>query len=94
MTYGYKKIHDVVHNWMNDDRLANINGEDYLNDNIRMEKVGNDFATGSKGLLKGTIGALDGWLVKIKRPTKIRDKVSKSSLLSFVINNDYLNVIT
>ena len=42
-----------------------------------MTKVANDFATGSKGLLKGAIGAFDRWLVKIGRPTKTRDKVSK-----------------
>ena len=71
MTYGFEFFHDVVHNWINDDRLANINGEDYLNNNRRMAKVANDSAAGSKGLLKVTIGALDGWLVKIKRPTKI-----------------------
>ena len=94
MTYAYKILHDVVSNWINDDSLVNISGEDYLNDDRRMAKVANDFATGSKRILKRAIGALDGWLVKIKRPTKIRDKVSKSSLLSFVINNDYLNVIT
>ena len=41
-----------------------------------MAKVANDFASGSKELLKGTIGALDGWFVKIKRPMKTRDKVS------------------
>ena len=81
----------MVHNWINDDRFVDINEEDYLNDDIRMAKVANDFGIGSKGLLKGTIGALDGWLVKIKRPTKIRDKVSNFSLSSLMMNNDYSN---
>ena len=94
MTYAYKKFHDVVHNWINDDRLVDINGEDYLNNNTRMAKVANDFANGSKGLLKGTIGALDGWLVKIKHRTKTQDKVRNLSLSSRVINNDYSNIIT
>ena len=66
MTYAYKILHNGVCNWINDDRLVDINGEDYLNDNRRMAKVANDFATGSKGILKGAIGGLNGWLVKIK----------------------------
>ena len=87
MTYAYEILHDIVCNWINDDRLVNINGEDYLNDNRRMARVANGFATGSKGLIKGAIGALDGWLVKLKRPTKIRDKVSKFRQISIVVNN-------
>ena len=83
MTYAYDILHDVVCNWINDDRLVNINGEDYLNDIKRMAKVANDFATGSKELLKGAVGALNKWLVKIRRPTKIRDEVSKCIQISF-----------
>ena len=49
MTYAYKVLHDVVCIWINDDRLVNINGEDYLNDDRRMAKTANDFATGSIG---------------------------------------------
>ena len=30
MTYPYKILHDVVRDWIDDDRLININGEDYL----------------------------------------------------------------
>ena len=77
MTYACKILHNVVCNWINDDRLANINGEDYLNEDRRMAKVANIFAMGSKGLLQEAMGALDGWSVKIKRPTKIQNRVSK-----------------
>ena len=83
MTYAYQILHDdVVYNWIDDDGLVNINGEDYLNNDKRMAKVANDFATESKGLIKGSIGALNGWLVKIERPTKIRDKLSKFRQIS------------
>ena len=75
MTYAYEILHGAVYNWIYDDRLVNINGEYDLNDNKQMTKVANDFATGSKGLLKGDASALDGWLVKITRLTKIGDKV-------------------
>ena len=61
MTYAYKILYDEACNWINDGRLVNINGEDYLNNDKRMAKVANDFATGFKGLIKGAIGALDGW---------------------------------
>ena len=74
-TYSYEIFHDVISNWINDDKLVNINGEEYLDDEERMAKVANDFAIGSNGLITGAIGALDGWLVKIRRPTKRRDKV-------------------
>ena len=52
-----------------------------------MAKVVNDFATGSKGLIKGAIGALNGWLVKIKQPTKVRDNVSKFRQIYIAVNN-------
>ena len=48
MTYVYKVLHAIVCNWINDDRLVNSNGEDYLNDDRLMAKVANNFATGSK----------------------------------------------
>ena len=94
MTYAYKILHDVVCNWINNDRLININGEDYLNGNERMATVANDFAIRSQGLFKGAIGTLDGWLVKVKRPTEIRDKVSKYRQISLLINNDDSSLIT
>ena len=68
-TYLYGIFHDIVSSLINEDRLANINGEDYLNDEACMVKLANDFAIGSKGVLKGVIGAIDSWLVKIHRPT-------------------------
>ena len=71
MTYAYQILHDVVCNWINDDMLITINEEDYLNNDERRATVANDFAIGFQGLLKRAIGALNGWLVKVKRPTKI-----------------------
>ena len=71
MTYAFEILHNVVSNWINDGKLVNINRQDYLNDDRRMAKNENNFTMGSKGLIKGEIGALNGWLVKIKQPTKI-----------------------
>ena len=55
MTYAYEILNDAVCNWINDDRLVNINAEDYLNNDKRMAKVANDYAIGSKGFIKGAI---------------------------------------
>ena len=76
-TYSYEIFHHAIANWINNNKLVNINGEEYLNDEKRMVKVAHDFEIGSNGVLKGVIGAVDGWLVKIHGPTKRRDKVNK-----------------
>jgi hypothetical protein len=76
LTYAYTVFHDVLENWICDDGLVKINGDDYLNDIERMKDVACDFAGGSTiGIIGGCIGALDGWLVKIKKPSKTRDGV-------------------
>ena len=36
--YSYKTIHHVIANWINNDKLVNINGEDHLNDEARVVK--------------------------------------------------------
>ena len=59
-SYSYKIVHYVIANWIYYDRLVNINGEDYLNNDSRMAKVAHDFEIGSNGVLKGVIGAVDG----------------------------------
>ena len=94
MTYAYEILHEVVYNWINDERFITINGEDYLNDDKRMATVANDFATRSQNLFKGAIGALDGWLVKVKRPTKLRDKVSKHRQIYSYVNSDDSSMAT
>ena len=35
-----------------------------------MRAVANDCADGSRNLFSGCIGAVDGWIVKIKKPSK------------------------
>ena len=42
-----------------------------------MAKVAHDFEIESNGVLKSVIGAVDGWLLKICWPSKLRDKVNK-----------------
>ena len=42
-TYSFKKIHRVIANWINSNKLVNINGEEYLNDEARMAKAAHEF---------------------------------------------------
>jgi len=63
-----------------DDNLVKINGIDYMNDDERLQKVALEFARSSDGLLAGCIGAIDGWIVKIRKPS-LRDGVTNPSSL-------------
>jgi|EP00979_Chaetoceros_neogracilis_P009196 hypothetical protein len=74
-TYSYTIFKDVVNNWINDNRLVNINGKDFLEDEEKMKEAVLEFARHSNGLFVGAIGALDGWLVKIGKPRRRSDKV-------------------
>ena len=91
-SYAYDIFHDVVENWILDDRLIKINGIKYVSDEDRLEKVALHFARHSKGLLSGCIGAIDGWIVKIKKPT-LRDGITNPG--SFFSRKGYfgLNVV-
>ena len=80
-SYSHLIFHDVIENWIIDDRLVKINGIDFVNDEERLEKVALQFACLSGGLLTGCIGAIDGWIVKIRKPS-LRDGVSNPGSFS------------
>jgi hypothetical protein len=69
-SYVHQIFFDVLNNWILDDRLVKINGVNYCKDEARMQAVALDFARASGGVINGCIGALDGWIVKINKPTK------------------------
>jgi hypothetical protein len=72
---SYEIFHYVINEWINNEELVKINGFDYLNDDVRMKSVAYEFSKKSNGIFNGVIGAIDGWLVRIKRPSCRRDKV-------------------
>ena len=75
-----KKIFiDVAENWIIKADIGEINVESYLKDEIKMKKVSDGFSQRSNGILKGAIGAIDGWLVRITKPLKNRDGVRNPS---------------
>ena len=73
-TYAYQIFHEVIRKWILDDRLVKINGTEYCSDEKRMKDVALQFCNASNGLMDCCIGALDGWVVKVMRPSR-RDKV-------------------
>ena len=64
------KILHEVYLWLNRDEIANFNACSYVHDNKRMVQVAHGFKWDPNHFFKGCIGALDGWLVKINRPTE------------------------
>lgn len=60
----------VVTKWLTHKSFYNINGIDYCCDEEKMKEVALQFAEGSNGVISGCIGALDGWVVKIKKPSR------------------------
>ena len=82
----------VVNEWLCHPSFYPINGIDYVKDEDKMVQVATQFAQSSNGILNGCIGAIDGWVVKIKKPTKNLDKVLEPS--SFYSRKGYygLNV--
>ena len=64
-TYLYEIFHHIVSQWINNNNLVNISGKDYLQDDERMAVVAAEFCQKSNGLIFGSIGVVDGWLVRI-----------------------------
>ena len=71
VSYFYDIVHKVCRDWINNDEILPYLGENYLNNTDEMKRVAREFELkgGSRGILRGVIGALDGWLVRIQRPT-------------------------
>lgn len=65
----HKIFKHVVMSWLRHPSFYNINCIEYFSDEDRMKEVALQFARGSNGVNGGCIGAVDGWVVKIKKPT-------------------------
>ncbi len=66
----HKIFRYVVHDWLVHDSFYPIDGVDYWRDEQQMQEVALQFSWASRGVINGCIGALDGWIVKIKKPRK------------------------
>ena len=81
-TYPYAIFHHVVLNWICDDRLVDISGVEYCQDEDQMNAVTINFADGSNHLFSGCIDAVDGWIVKIQKPSYKDGVLNLKSFLS------------
>ena len=66
--HAHKIFKDVVNNWLCHPLFYPINGVKYCGDDAEMSAVALQFSQSSHVVINGCIGALDGWLVKIKKP--------------------------
>ena len=73
-------LYYVLENWIIEPNLGGMDMKAYLENEEEMERVSSGFSKRSNGIVKGAISALDGWLVKIARPSwsidKLRNMVS------------------
>ena len=66
---------DVLMDWIIKTGIGDINMTKFLGDPDAMAKVSAGFSRRSHGVLQGAIGAIDGWLVRIVRPSLTRDGI-------------------
>ena len=71
----HHNIYQYSETWIVGNNLGEMSIESYLNDEEELNRVSVGFSQRSNGVLIGAIGAIDGWLVKIKRPTSTLDKI-------------------
>ena len=76
--HTHKIVTDTVQKWFAHELFYPINGIEYCRDDDRMQEVALQFARASNCVINGCIGALDGWVVKIQRPSQ-RDGVHDPS---------------
>ncbi len=81
-SYAIFTFHKVIREWILDDRLIKIHGIKYCQDLAKMNEVALQFARGSGGVIGGCIGAIDGWIVKIQRPSKRNNVMDPKSFYS------------
>ena len=79
----------VLTDWIIKLNIGQIDIESYLSNNDAMKRVAIGFSQRSGGVLKGDIGAIDGWLVKITRPWETRDGVPNPA--SFFHERDFMH---
>ena len=89
---AYEILHKVIKEWILDDRLVKINGIDYCEDDLRIAKVAREFAKKSNNAINGCIGAIDGWIVKIRKPSISKDLYNSSDPKSFFSRKGFFGI--
>lgn len=68
--HAHKIVKSVVQDWLLHKSFYPISGIRYCCDDAKMREVALQFSQASRGVMNNCVGALDGWVVKIKKPTK------------------------
>jgi len=68
-------FYEVLEYWIVSPNLGGMNIKEYLSNPEALRRVSAGFSQRSNGVLRGAIGAMDGWLVKIIRPSWRLDKI-------------------
>ena len=89
--HAHKIFKEVIENWIGHRSFFPINGIEYCSDDAKMRAVALQFTQSSRGVINGCIGALDGWLVKIKKPSR-RDGIENAQ--SFYSRKGYYAINT
>lgn len=89
---AYEIMHKVIKEWILDDRLVKINGVDYCEDEEHMAKVAGEFAKRSNYVINGCIGAIDGWIVKIRKPSSTKDLYNASDPKSYFSRKGFFGI--
>jgi hypothetical protein len=66
--HTHKIFKYVVKNWLYHESFYPINGVAYYQDDEKMQEVALEFCRASIGVINWCIGALDGWVVNIRKP--------------------------
>lgn len=75
----YRIFHETLENWICKDQIYPMTYDDTVEDESSLFDISKYFALGrSGGILAGIMGALDGWLVRIRCPSYHRDGVRNS----------------
>ena len=62
-------MYEVIEEWIIPSKIGDINMNAYMEDEEAVSRVSKGFSQRLNGVLTGAIGAIDGWLVKIIRPS-------------------------
>ena len=76
-------VYNVLRDWIKGPNIGGINMSKYLDDVEAIDSVSKGFSVRSNGVLKGAIGAIDGWLVRIIRPSCYADNVTSPTTFFF-----------
>ena len=66
--YARSVFRTVTKHWFCNDKVMAINFFDLLQDTDELNKIRKDFGTRTDNVFSGVIGAVDGWLVRIRAP--------------------------